>query len=573
MNSFKFRPAEQGLFLLALILIAYFPALQAGYIWDDPYHVTENPLLRTPLGLWRIWFEIGAQRQYYPLTLSVFWLEYQIWGLNPFFYHLVNVLLHGVNALLVWKLCCRLRLPGAWMAGAVFALHPVMVESVAWVTELKNVLSGFFYLSAAHVMIRYFRLDAPGADTSEQGNLKQWCAGFLLFACALCSKTVTATFPAALLVVLWWRNNCLRHTQFFVLLPFFVLGAAYGLLTVSMEQNLGATGPLWDFSFLDRCLIAGRALWFYLGKLLWPTDLLFNYQRWNIDDTSLPQYIFPCGFILLLFIAWVLRKKFGRCLLAALLFFAGTLFPALGFFNVYPMQFSFVADHFQYLASLGPILFCTGAAVRWWQQNKPQVQKIALFIVSLLLALLSLQTFFLSSHYADSETLYTWILKHNKNSYLANYNLGSLLNDWHRHQEAIPYLLQAQQLRPDKELACNNLGIAYAETGKLRKAAAQFTLAYQKNPANNKTLSNLVLTSLRLQDYDTALKQSEIYLQKWPKDSLFAILTGNEFRKQRQFAMALNLCRRVPETDRLTQLANNCVLLARRKNSQKELAQ
>ncbi len=572
MTSFKLRTSEKTILLLVLTVVAYIPALQAGYIWDDPYHVTENPLLHTPLGLWRIWFEIGSQRQYYPLTLSVFWINFHLWGLEPFFYHLQNVLLHGVNAILVWKLCRRLRLPAPWLAGAIFALHPVMVESVAWVTELKNVLSGFFYLLSAHAMFSFFRLDGQDSDRAEgidAGNAhpwKQWALGLFFFACALCSKSVTATLPAALLVIIWWRTGRLQKKQLYALLPFFALGITYGLLTATMEQDLGASGPLWDFSFFDRCLIAGRALWFYLGKLAWPADILFNYQRWAIDDTNPLQYVYPCGFILLLAGAWAMRKKIGRGLLAALLFFAGTLFPALGFLNVYPMQFSFVADHFQYLAASAHHFLhqCRSRLVARQQASGlpgPHPGKALVFLV---LALLGMQSFSTSVHYANVETLYTWILRHNRDSYLANYNLGSLLLDWQRYQEAIPYLKEAIRLRPETASGYDNLGIAYGSTGKLKDAAEQFSLALQKDPRNKKTWSNLVITSMHMGAYDEALRQIAHYLRLWPKDTLFMVLAGNELRKAGQFALAENLCSEVPTTDSMAELAAQCVRKARK---------
>jgi len=139
--------------------MAYAPAIKNGYIWDDPAHVTENSLLKSSEGLKKIWFEPSASHQYYPLTFSSFWAEYHIWNLNPFGYHLVNVLLHILNAILLFFVLRRLNILGAWMAVAIFALHPVHVESVAWISERKNVLSGFFYLSSLLFYIRFALTD------------------------------------------------------------------------------------------------------------------------------------------------------------------------------------------------------------------------------------------------------------------------------------------------------------------------------------------------------------------------------------------------------------------------------
>jgi hypothetical protein len=237
----------------------------------------------------------------------------------------------------------RLSVPGAYFAAAIFALHPVQVESVAWITEIKNTLSGVFYLGATIAWLRY----------RDKGGGTAYALAFLLFILALCSKTVTATLPAALLLIQWWRRGRLeRLSDVLPLAPFFIFGVAAGLYTVWVERALiGAEGAAFDLTFIERLLVAGRALWFYAGKLVWPVNLLFIYPRWSVSQNEWRQYIYPAAALAVIVVAWALRKE-SRGPLAGVLYFAGTLFPALGFFNVYPFQFSFVADHFQYLASI-----------------------------------------------------------------------------------------------------------------------------------------------------------------------------------------------------------------------------
>ena len=330
---------------MIVVFLAYQPAWQGGLIWDDDAHVTK-PELRSWHGLYRIWFDLGATQQYYPLLHSVFWIEHKLWGDAPLGYHLVNILLHAMAALMVAAVLRRLEVPGAYLAAAIFALHPVQVESVAWITELKNTLSAVFYLSAAMLYLRF-----------DQERKKPFYAGALvLFVLGLLSKTVTATLPAALLVIFWWKRGKLSwRRDVLPLVPFFVLGAAAGLFTAWVERKLiGAEGAAFDLTFIDRFLIAGRVIWFYLGKLFWPANLIFIYPRWNIDQAVWWQYLFPAAALLLAAALWVLRRRW-RGPLAGLLFFVGTLFPVLGFFNVFPFIYSFVADHFQYLASLGVI--------------------------------------------------------------------------------------------------------------------------------------------------------------------------------------------------------------------------
>ena len=348
--------------LVVAVVLTYQPAWQGGLIWDDDAHVTRSELCSWQ-GLYRIWFDLRRHEQYYPLLHSAFWIEHQLWGRATLGYHLVNILLHAAAAVMVAMILRRLAVPGALLAAAVFALHPVQVESVAWITEQKNTLSAVFYLAAAWLYLRF-----------DDQRKRWWYACSLgLFVLGLLSKTVTATLPGALLVLFWWRRGRLSWRRDIVpLLPFFALGAGAGALTAWVERKLiGAQGAAFDLSIVQRVLIGGRAVCFYLGKLLWPSNVLFLYPRWNVSATIWWQYLFPAGALLLLAVAWGLRRRL-RGPLAGLLFFAGTLFPVLGLFNVFPFIYSFVADHFQYLASLGIIvLVSAGAALLlerrgWW---------------------------------------------------------------------------------------------------------------------------------------------------------------------------------------------------------------
>lgn len=362
-------------------LIAYWPALQGGFVWDDNAHVT-TAAMRSFHGLWRIWFSLGATQQYYPLLHSAFWLEHRLWGDAVLGYHLVNLAQHASAACLVILIVRRLALPGAWLAGLVFALHPVCVESVAWISEQKSTLSAVFYLSSALIYL--------GFDRTRRRSHYLWATA--LFVCALLTKTVTATLPAALLVVFWWKRGRLDlRRDVCPLLPWFAMGAVAGLFTAWVERtSIGARGADFAIAPLQRLLIAGRVPWFYAAKLFWPVNLMFTYPRWNIDPAAWWQWLFPIG----LLAAFILAAK-RRAALAALLFFVGTLFPVLGFLNVYPFRFSWVADHFQYLACLGIIVPLVGQAGSLRRAGSP-----------LLLLTLAILTFRQAAMYADAETLY-----------------------------------------------------------------------------------------------------------------------------------------------------------------------
>lgn len=359
-----------GLLLAVSVFIAYQPVLRGGFIWDDDDYVTNNWTLHDFNGLKHIWFDTQATPQYYPLVHTTFWLEYHAWKLNPVGYHVVNVLLHALGSILLWRVLKRLELPGAWLAAAVFALHPVNVESVAWITERKNVLSAVFFFAAAWAYLRF-----AGESEGKKRRWSWWLAALCLFVCALLSKTVACSLPAVLLLVRWWKKKRLQAGDVLPMVPFFIAGLWLGLQTARLEEHhVGASGAEWSFSLGERCLIAGRALWFYAGKLVWPVKLTFVYPRWQMDAGIWWQWLFPAAALAIVATLWFARKRIGRGPLVAVLVFAGALFPALGFVNVYPMRFSFVADHFQYLASIGIIVLVTNGmmiTLGRWETGKP----------------------------------------------------------------------------------------------------------------------------------------------------------------------------------------------------------
>jgi len=424
--------------LILIVFIAYLPVTVAGYIWDDPAYVTENVELRSLPGLWRIWTSPGATPQYYPMVFSTFWMEYQFWRLNSIGYHIDNVVLHALNAFLLYRLLLRLNVPGALLAAVIFGVHPVHVESVAWITERKNVLSGSFYLLSFHAYWSYIGAD-DASVRSRWKRIRFYVAAILCFLGAILSKSVTASLPAAILVVLWWQHFRISARLILTLLPFMALGIVAGLHTAHVEsQHVGAEGVEWNWSVWERILIAGRAVWFYAGKLVWPYPVVFIYHRWKIDPASLAQTLFPAAAILLLALFRAGQSRWGRGPLAAALLFGGTLVPALGFVNLYPMRFSFVADHFQYLASISLITLLTASASLAFQKinAKPRTMQIAAGIV---LLLLSGSTFVRCFDYRSRDTLWTATLNNNPECWLASLHLGGLRMEEHRFRDALTF--------------------------------------------------------------------------------------------------------------------------------------
>ena len=413
--------------IFSALLIVYFPALHGNTLWDDLGHLT-RPDLQPLHGLWRIWTELGATQQYYPVLHSAFWIEHRLWEDAVGGYHLANISLHALAAFLLVVILRRLAIPGALLAGLIFAVHPVCVESVAWIAEQKNTLSAVFYLASALTYLQF--------DEKREGS-RYWAA-FALFVLAVLSKSVTATLPAALLVVFWWKRGRLGwRRDVSPLIPWFVVAAAGGAFTAWVERDvIGARGADFSLTLLQRCLLAGRALWFYLAKLLWPSNLIFIYPHWTIDASRWPQYVFPVGAIATAVCLWLLRGR-TRAPLAGFLFFAGTLFPALGFVDAYPFRFSYVADHFQYLASLGVIVpIAAGLTLAAARQSGAARSLVRAGCVALV-GILGVLTWRQSAIYRDAETLYRDTISRNPECWMAHVNLGTELADQKRLPEAI----------------------------------------------------------------------------------------------------------------------------------------
>lgn len=499
-RSFKeFAPAAM---IVAAVLIAYVPALRAGFIWDDDYYVTKNVTLRDAAGLKRIWIDIGATPQYYPLVFTSFWFERQLWGIqNAAGYHLTNVLLHAANALLVWLVLRRLKIPGAWLAATLFALHPVQVESVAWITERKNVLSGMFYLGA---LLAYFRFCGIDHDAPGERRGKFYLISLVLFTAALLSKTVTCTLPAVIALILWWKKE-FRWRNLLPLVPMILLGLAAGALTATMERHhVGAQGPEWDLSIVDRTLIAGRAVWFYAFSILAPVNLTFIYPRWHIDAGQLWQYFFPVAAFIVVGWLWFVRRKWGHGPLVAALFFVITLSPALGFVNVYPMLFSFVADHFQYLAGLGLIVPIASVATRLCAQWSRSARAILLAIVTVCLITI---TWHQALMYRDARTLWTETLRRNPKAWIAHNNLSEPLLAQGDFSGAAQHAEATLDLRPNYARAHNNLGLALQGLGHPDEAAAHFRKAIELDPALPQARLNLAEQLMTRNDFDGAERE------------------------------------------------------------------
>jgi Flp pilus assembly protein TadD len=463
--------------LVALaVLAAYTPALHGDFIWDDDLYVYENRLLWEPGGLRRIWFTDDFQSQYFPLTITVFRWAYQLWGLDTLGYHLLNVAIHVLNSLLAWALLARLRVPAAWLAAGVFALHPVQAESVAWITELKNLLSTTFYLLAIAGYLRF----------EERGGARWYALAFGLFVLGLLSKTVVCTLPGVLLVLRWWRGQPIGGRHVALLAPFLAVGVGMGLFAAWYEtSHIGTTGIEFHFTLPERLLIAGRAPWFYLGKLVFPAGLAFSYPRWTLDPWDPTQWSWPVALLAVAAVLWATaRAGVGRGLAAALACFVVGISPMLGFVNYYTMRYSFVADHYQYLACLGPIAAACAGAARLVSRGPRWAAAVGRGLAAIVLVGLGALTWRQAHAYRGPEALWRDTIRKNPESWMAHNNLGNHLVDAGKIAEALHHYDVSRRLNPEYADPYNNIAGVLADQGRTEEALALFRRAIELEPGN-----------------------------------------------------------------------------------------
>lgn len=477
------------------LLATYWPALQGGFVWDDDENILQSEPLRNLEGLGRIWTDVFATQQFYPVTHSTFWVQYQFWGTWTVPYHVMNVLLHACAAFLLWRLLCKLRHPAALFAAALFAFHPLNVESVAWITERKNVLSMSLALWSVLMYLR-FADEAPDGDPGSVRRRRRawlWLGAFTLFALALASKTAVSMFAPVLLLLVVARRGGLRRNDVIPLAPFFVVGVLAGLLTAWIERvHVSAQGAPFDWSMQERLLIAGRAFWFYLSKLAWPSDLVFVYPRWNIDAGSFSQWLFPVAAAAGLVGFTALRRRWGDWPAVAAWSWFALIFPALGFFNVAFMRFTYVQDHFAYYASAAAL---AGAAAALARMSRRQLAVPALRFGAMcgLAALLAALSFRQARQYESYESLFTHVIRENPEAWMAHYNLALHYQNTGRTDQAIDHYRRMLHLRPRHAATHTNLAVALIRTGLATEALEHFRQAAVLEPDHAATQGNLAM--------------------------------------------------------------------------------
>ena len=466
-NTGLWKIILQALVIVVAGLWAYWPALHGSWLWDDDILVADNFELRSWAGLGKIWFA-APTTDYWPLTWTVLWIEWHLWGNNPLGYHLVSLALHLASSLMIWRILSRLGLSWAWLGGFLFVIHPLAVESVAWISEIKNTLSLLFFLLSFGAWL-----------DEDEGRKHGYLRSILYYLAAMLSKTSTVMLPLVLLLYQWWKRDRITGRDFKRMIPYFAIAALMGTITVFCQNyklEMGADPMGGPFTRLIR---AGTAVGFYLGKFVVPVDLVTIYPRENFSTDSLVHLLTVPLLAALLAGLWIARKGWGRHALFGLGFFLINLLPVLGFLKMSYLETSWAADHFAYLPMIGLIGLMVTALQGIDRQLARGARPLWLGAIGAWCLLLTWGSHGYAGLYLNLETLWGHTVLHNPHSWKARNNYGIALQQEDRMPEAIDQFEQALKINPDLPQTRSNLGNALLKTGRMDEAIAQFQQAVQ----------------------------------------------------------------------------------------------
>ncbi len=538
------RSTAAGAALIVLLTVAtYLPTLRCGFVLDDEVLITENPMIKASDGLYRSWLTTEPT-QYHPLTWSLWWLEWRLWGNHATGYHVVNVLLHAVDAVLVWIVLRRLKIPGAWLAALVFAVHPVNVATVAWISEQKNMLSMLFF---AVTILLYLQFDEeerserrwPRSERrwprSERGKYGLALGAFLL---ALLSKAAVVMLPVVLLGCVWWIRGKVRWKDFLCTAPFFVLSTLLGLAAVWFVNHRAMEGQIFrTVGLAARLAAAVRMPWFYLYKALVPVHLTVVYPKWETDASRWVSYLPGVALVGCFALFWWKRQTWGRPLLFGLGYFMVTLFPVLGFFDQPFYQFTWVADHWQYYPIVGVIALAVAGGQRICHRIGQRSRSVDVLLGAILLAVLAVAAWRRSLVYVDAETLWRDNVAREPSAWVAHNNLGGAYLRAGKVEEAIQQFDLTLQINPDYPVAYYNLGGAWKRLGRLPEAIEYYQRAVQVRPDYAEAQNNLGVTLGQVGDLAGAIEHLEQAVRIKP-----------DFAEARyNLAVALELAGRIPD--------------------------
>jgi protein O-mannosyl-transferase len=497
--SKRWEIAKVAAIILAAVL-PYLPALRGGFVWDDQPLITANPLLRTPSGLAEIWSG-SRTADYFPVTNTVLWIEYHLFGDNPSGYHALNILLQAANALLLWRVLRRLQIPGAFLAGLIFAIHPIHAESVAWISELKNTLSMFFFLISA---LLFFEIE----DQRILNRSVAYSASLVAFLLALLSKTQVVFLPVALLLCAWWRNSPVdskrqgKDKQLRFLreiartVPFFLIAIVFGLITIWFQNRGIGEEEIILGPFARRLTNAGMAIWWYARQVFAPVRLMAVYPQWRFGPPELAEWLPLIAIIGALLLLW---RRRSRGLLFAFAYFIVALLPVIGFVRMlYPRSGSLVADHLQYFADISLIALFSAGVAGLWSTGGRQIRIATASIIFVLLALMGRYTWARAGVYRDEQTLWQDNFSKNPNTWQGHNRVGQLFFSQEKFAEALPHFERAVQLKPELADNYNLLGLVYCRLQRFEEGIAQYREGLQLKEEKASTAQSVDAATMRV---------------------------------------------------------------------------
>ncbi len=508
--AIKTTPVLQALLIVAAGVWVFYPAIHGQWLWDDDVLITNNLLIHDPAGLWKTWFAPTMSLiDYFPITVSVEWLAWRAWGLNTFGYHLTSIVLHLTSALLVWRLLSKLGIRLAWLGGLLFAIHPVMVESVAWIAELKNTLSLPPFLIAMCAWIDY----------EEHGKWTHYWLALGLFLVAMLCKTTMVMFPFVILLYAWWKRGRIRVRDLTGSAPFFVVSLVLGLTTMWFLHHAMAPQAVQLGGFLSRVACAGLSLAFYFSKSVLPIGLLPTYPQWAVGRPSLVQFL-PWPILGgVLYLCWANRASWGRHALLGLGFFLINLAPFVGFTAAAYMDFTWVMDHTLYIPLIGLIGLAT-AGLGWLDDRVPaSTRPYGIGMVTVVLVLLAVSSRAYAGLYVNPETLWTYTVERNSDAWLAYDNLGYTLTKAGKFTEAIGEFEQALRINPNYASTHDDLGTALFRVGRLREAQREVEQALRIDPDSATAHNNLATILVHLGRIPEAIQQFQAAVRINPNDA------------------------------------------------------
>jgi tetratricopeptide (TPR) repeat protein len=502
----------QAALIMGVGLWIYSPALHGDWLWDDDVYLYKNPLMNDPARLWKAWFQPGSFMEYYPIEQTVQWFQWQLWHDDTFGYHLTNVILHIVNALLVWRLLAKFGLPLAWLGGLIFVSHPVNVESVAWIVELKNTLSLFPFLLAMCAWIDY----------EEGRRSRDYLLALGLFLVAMLCKITMAQFPVVILLYAWWKRGRISWSDLRASAPFFVISlvlfeAALGAgRSFAQGVQLGTAGLLPLGGLLSRIALAGLSISSYFSNCFLPVKLLPIYPVWAVDPPSLLQFL-P-WLVLAGMICWLWRKResWGRHALLGLGFFLLNLAPFLAFGLTFYPRDSWVMNHFLYIPIIGLIGLVVAAIGNIDQRLSKATHPYSTGILTLVIVLLAFQSHGYAAAFTNEETLWTYTLERNPGAWTAHINLGKILLMENQLEEAQDHFEAALRANPDSAMANANLGVTLVQMGRVQEGVEQFRKALSLNPNDAVTHNNLGIVLAQTGQVPEALRQFQYAIKVQP---------------------------------------------------------